>query len=108
MHVSLTQELEDIIKRKVASGLYNNASEVIREALRFMESNEELVYQMKMGWLRAKLAEGERDMKEGRFKELSREEIGPLFAKFKEQAARRPATRNPVDAQNPALPNGGT
>ncbi|MGH8489440.1 MAG: type II toxin-antitoxin system ParD family antitoxin, partial [Gammaproteobacteria bacterium] len=39
MHVSLTQELEEIVKRKVATGLYNNASEVIREALRFMESN---------------------------------------------------------------------
>jgi len=36
--------------------------------------------------LRAKLAEGERDLDEGRFKELSREEIGPLFAKVKEQA----------------------
>ncbi|MGH8536467.1 MAG: type II toxin-antitoxin system ParD family antitoxin, partial [Gammaproteobacteria bacterium] len=53
MHVSLTQELEEIVKRKVATGLYNNASEVIREALRFMESNEDLVYQMKLDRLRA-------------------------------------------------------
>ncbi|MGH8601825.1 MAG: type II toxin-antitoxin system ParD family antitoxin [Gammaproteobacteria bacterium] len=86
MHVSLTQELEDLIKRKVASGLYNNASEVIREALRFMERNEELVYQIKLDRLRAKLAEGERDVEEGRFTELSREEFGALFAKVKEQA----------------------
>ncbi|MGH8524528.1 MAG: type II toxin-antitoxin system ParD family antitoxin [Gammaproteobacteria bacterium] len=90
MHVSLTQELEDIIKRKVASGLYNNASEVIREALRFMEGNEELIYQIKLDRLRAKLAEGERDMEEGRFKELSREEIGPFFVKVKEQALGNP------------------
>jgi antitoxin ParD1/3/4 len=34
MHVSLTPELENAVKAKVASGLYNNASEVIREALR--------------------------------------------------------------------------
>lgn len=34
MNVSLTPELEKYIRRKVASGLYNNASEVIREALR--------------------------------------------------------------------------
>lgn len=34
MHVSLTPELERIIKEKVESGLYRNASEVIREALR--------------------------------------------------------------------------
>lgn len=90
MHVSLTQELEDIIKRKVASGLYNNASEVIREALRFMESHEELVYQMKLDRLRAKLAQGERDLEEGRFKEFSREGIKPFFAKVKEQTPRDP------------------
>lgn len=34
MHVSLTPELEKAVKDKVDSGLYNNASEVIREALR--------------------------------------------------------------------------
>jgi putative addiction module CopG family antidote len=34
MNVSLTAELEEYVRRKVASGLYNNASEVIREALR--------------------------------------------------------------------------
>jgi antitoxin ParD1/3/4 len=34
MHVSLTPELEKRVREKVDSGLYNNASEVIREALR--------------------------------------------------------------------------
>lgn len=34
MHISLTPELEKAVKDKVDSGLYNNASEVIREALR--------------------------------------------------------------------------
>ena len=71
---------------KVASGLYNKRSEVIREAPRFMENNEELIYQMKLDRLRAKLAESERDMEEGRFTELSHEEIGPFFARVKEQA----------------------
>ncbi len=32
MHVSLTEKLEDYVRQKVASGLYNNASEVTREA----------------------------------------------------------------------------
>jgi hypothetical protein len=36
MNVSLTPRLEEIVRRKVASGLYNNASEVIREALRLL------------------------------------------------------------------------
>ena len=34
MNVSLTPELENMVKQSVASGLYNNASEVMREALR--------------------------------------------------------------------------
>jgi putative addiction module CopG family antidote len=40
MNVSLTAELEKYVRRKVASGLYNNASEVIREALRLLVERE--------------------------------------------------------------------
>jgi len=42
MHVSLTPELETRVKAKVKSGLYNNASEVVREALRFMDTLKRL------------------------------------------------------------------
>jgi len=34
MNVSLTGELEAVIEEKVKSGLHNNASEVVRDALR--------------------------------------------------------------------------
>ena len=34
MNVSLTDELETVIEERVKSGLYNNASEVVRDALR--------------------------------------------------------------------------
>jgi antitoxin ParD1/3/4 len=37
MNVSLTPELARIVKDKVKSGLYGNASEVIREAVRRMD-----------------------------------------------------------------------
>jgi len=60
MHISLTPELEALVRDKVATGHYNNASEVIREALRFMVTHEELLYQMKLEALRGHLAEGER------------------------------------------------
>ncbi len=52
MHISLTPRLKEFVKSKVASGLYNNSSEVIREALRFMESHEELIYQIKLDRIR--------------------------------------------------------
>jgi antitoxin ParD1/3/4 len=42
MNVNLTPQLEDMVKKKVASGLYNSASEVIREALRLMEEQDRL------------------------------------------------------------------
>ena len=40
MNVSLTPALEEYVRRKVAIGLYNNASEVMREALRLMVERE--------------------------------------------------------------------
>lgn len=36
MNVSLTPELEKMIREKVSSGLYNSSSEVVREALRLL------------------------------------------------------------------------
>lgn len=34
MNISLTPQLESYVKQKVAGGMYNSASEVVREALR--------------------------------------------------------------------------
>ena len=34
MNISLTPQLEEMIRQKVDSGLYNSASEVVRDALR--------------------------------------------------------------------------
>lgn len=58
MHVSLTPELESRIKAKVDSGLYNNASEVIREALRFMDTHEDWIREVKLARLREQLKAG--------------------------------------------------
>lgn len=40
MNVSITDELASYVRKKVKSGRYNNASEVIREALRRMEDDD--------------------------------------------------------------------
>jgi antitoxin ParD1/3/4 len=53
MHVSLTPELEQLVKKQVESGLYNSSSEVVREALRLF--NEQQQYKKKLETLRAKL-----------------------------------------------------
>jgi putative addiction module CopG family antidote len=40
MNVSITDQLADYVRRKVKSGRYGNASEVVREALRRMEDDD--------------------------------------------------------------------
>jgi antitoxin ParD1/3/4 len=37
LSINLTDRLERLVREKVESGLYNSASEVVREALRLME-----------------------------------------------------------------------
>ena len=58
MHISLTPELESRVKSRVQSGLYNNASEVIREALRFMDTHEDWIHEIKVAQLREQLKAG--------------------------------------------------
>lgn len=42
MNISLTPKLEEFIREKVSSGLYNNASEVVREALRLLVKRDNI------------------------------------------------------------------
>ena len=55
MNVSLTPELEKFVDGKVESGLYNNASEVIREGRRLLKEHDEIRMkwreQVERGWL---------------------------------------------------------
>jgi len=42
LNINLTPQLEKLVRQKVESGRYNSASEVVREALRLMETQNEL------------------------------------------------------------------
>jgi putative addiction module CopG family antidote len=44
MNVSITDQLAGYVRKKVKSGRYNNASEVVREALRRMENEDERAF----------------------------------------------------------------
>lgn len=57
MNVNLTPELERLIQEKVASGLYNNQSEVVREALRLL-ADQDRIRKTHDARLRTALAEG--------------------------------------------------
>ena len=41
MNVSLTPQLESLIRRKIESGMYGSPSEVVREALRLLQERDD-------------------------------------------------------------------
>ena len=75
MNVSLTPELHKIIQTKVESGLYNNASEVVREAIRQMDSNQELLHELKLARLKEALADGLEQIDKGETRPYSPKDL---------------------------------
>ena len=65
MNISLTPELERLIDKKVESGLYQTASEVIREALRVLKDRDEQFER-----LRADVLEGFAEFDRGAYLEF--------------------------------------
>jgi antitoxin ParD1/3/4 len=57
-NVNLTDELDTFVLAKVESGRYENASEVVRAALRTLE-REEHQYEAKLAALRAAIDQGD-------------------------------------------------
>ena len=57
MNVSLTPELEIMIQNKVRTGLYNNQSEVVREALRLL-AEQDKIRDVHINRLQAALVQG--------------------------------------------------
>jgi antitoxin ParD1/3/4 len=57
-NVSLTKQLDRFVAKKIASGRYENASEVIRAGLRTLE-REEQQYEAKLVALRAAIDQGD-------------------------------------------------
>ena len=57
-NVNLTDELDRFVLSKVDSGRYENASEVVRDALRTLERHEQQ-YEAKLVALRAAIDEGD-------------------------------------------------
>jgi antitoxin ParD1/3/4 len=82
MHVSLTPVLDDYVKQKVESGRYNNASEVVREALRLMQDHEE-IRSLKLARLRDELGKGTEDLAAGRSRVFETDgELKTFFARL--------------------------
>jgi antitoxin ParD1/3/4 len=73
MHVNLSPEMEKYIKTKVASGFYGNATEVIRDAIRRMQADEQ-----RTTALRKAVGVGEAQLDRGRGRPYSAKRLREL------------------------------
>ena len=87
MNVNLTPELETLVAKKVKSGRYNSASEVVREALRLFEDRERL-REAQVRELRRKIDEGWASLREGRYVDGE-----SFFRELQQEAKQRTAKR---------------
>lgn len=95
MNVSLTPELEAFVHRKVESGMYNSASEVIRESLRLLEEKE-WSREWRENELRAEIMKGIDDSSAGRVRMITNgEDKANLIKEIKERGRRLTAERQP-------------
>ena len=70
MQITLTPELDRLVEEKVASGLYESPSEVVREALRLLFEREPL-----LDWLRLEARRGFEQLDAGEAVDITREEF---------------------------------
>ncbi len=82
MNVSLTPSLEQFVRDRAASGDYNNASEVVREAIRLLKRAEER-RALKMEHLRAAIRDGDEALTRGDVTEVNSDrELDEFFAEL--------------------------
>jgi len=74
MNISLTPTLEQYLKQKVESGMYNSTSEVVREALRLLE-DQDAMKSVKLNSLRQDIQLGIDSLGNGRSKKFDIESI---------------------------------
>ncbi len=75
VNISMPPELMKIVQDKVSSGLYSDASEVFCDAIRQFDSVAEFLYQIKLDRLKAALAVGIEQVRNGEYAEYSMEEV---------------------------------
>jgi len=89
MNVSLTPELEKLVQDKVASGLYQTASEVIREGLRLLKERDE----RQQAALREAIQEGLTQLDRGAYQDYTDATLTDLAKTVKQRGRERLASR---------------
>ncbi len=92
MNVSLTPELEKYVNAKVKSGLYQSASEVIRDGLRLLRENDE-VQRFRLERLKKEIAIGLEQLEKGQYKTHDDDGLTGLIEEVKAEGRKRLAKR---------------
>ena len=87
MNVSLTPELERLVNAKVGSGMYQTASEVVRDALRLLRERDK-----DLEALRREVRTGLEAAERGRYEVHDQRTTRTLAFRIKSQGRRRLAT----------------
>ncbi|MEH2201063.1 type II toxin-antitoxin system ParD family antitoxin [Nostoc sp.] len=92
MNISLTPELEQLVKDRVSSGKYHSVSEVMGEALRLLEERDR-IRDRRLAELKAKIQEGIEASERGEV--VDGEEV---FAEIEEDIRRAEAKMQQAEA----------
>jgi antitoxin ParD1/3/4 len=92
MNISLTPEMEQLVKDKVSSGQYHSVSDVIGEALRLLDERNRLQEQ-RLAELKAKIQVGIEELERG--EGIDGEEV---FAEIEEDIRRAEAQMQQAEA----------
>lgn len=95
MNVSLTPELECLVNEKVQTGMYQTASEVVREALRLLKEHDEA----KLRELRETIRVGIDQLERGEYIEYGETNVKALAAAVKDRGRRRLARTPKIGAR---------
>jgi len=87
-NVSLTEHLDRFVEANIEAGRYQNASEVVREALRLLEQKQR-EDQIRIERLRQAIQEGEDALARGDYVDVSVEDLGEFLAGLGETSHRR-------------------
>lgn len=88
MNVSLTPHLEEYVKQKVKSGLYNSSSEVVREALRLLEERDKLK-EIQLDELRKEIQKGIDSVERGEVVEFEGTSLSEFFKDIRTKGRER-------------------
>lgn len=89
MHINLSEEMENFVRDKVSTGMYGNATEVIRDAVRRMQAED-----ARMAAWTAAIRVGDEQLMAGKGVEYTPDSLKKLRGK----AAKAVASRKPLDS----------